>query len=163
MSQRNGHTSDGSAPLRDVRSQTLERLAGTVVPVRCRDGSVEEVLVGKLSVDQLVALGHLSDRIRRALSVEQVAQIKTAAEVGGNEAVEIGFDLLLAVLDAETIGSLFGLLIDKPTEWCRRELGIVDMVTIFDAVLAENSWSEVAAVFTRARKRLARSPAPPQG
>jgi hypothetical protein len=155
----NGH---GSEIVDDVRSQTLERLSGTPVRIDCRDGTTATVHVGKLSIDQLVAIGRLADRARQVLTADQIAEAKEAVSGATEEAqVEAGFNVLLGLLDAETIAALFGILIDRPAQWCRNApLGAVDMLNIVDAVLEHNSWAEVVAAFQRAARRLRASSAP---
>jgi hypothetical protein len=174
----NGH---GSEVVAAVRSQTLERLSGTPIRIECADGTTETVYVGKLSIDQLVAIGRLGDKVRQVLTADQLAEAKSqitgamgdAPTEGDTEAksaverareeaaVEAGFNVLLGLLDAETVAALFGILIDRPAQWCRdAPLGAVDLLNIADAVLEHNSWMEVVAAFRRAARRLRASSVP---
>jgi hypothetical protein len=148
----NGH---GSEMVADVRAQTLERLSGTSIRIDCPDGTTDLVYVGKLCIDQLVAVGRLADRVRRVLPAEQIAEAKGAVSEATEEAkVEAGFNVVLGLLDAETIAALVGIIVDRPAEWCRENVGAADMLNIADALVERNSWQELVAAFRRAARRL---------
>jgi hypothetical protein len=156
----NGH---GNGHVAAVRSRTFEQLAGTPITIEGRTGITETVYVGKLSVDQLVALGHLVDDVRKRLSTEELRPIIAAAKDAAKDddmAAENGLQFLTTVLDAETICALFGIAIDRPGDWVRVEVGAVDLLNIIDAVLEHNPWSQLVTAFKRAARRLQATSAP---
>jgi hypothetical protein len=159
-----------SKHLAEVAAQPLERLCGTDILITCRDGTSQAVTVGKLSIDQLVALAKFGRQVRQALSgaVADVASLMAQDEDGTAAGrtkkaadeerqrrllIRVGLnvvDNLIVTLDAEEVGALVGIVIDRDAMWCRRNVGAEDIARIVEAIVANNDIGSVIAAFRRA-------------
>lgn len=173
----------GSEVLAEVRDKTLEHLSGTQIEI---DGEV--VHVGKLCIDQLVALSRFGVRLWKVVgssglepvlaemtrkppevvrdedpdaSAERRDRDKAAmdaalAKVSGAAVL----DSIVDVLTEEQIGDLFGVIVDMPSAWCRKHIGLPDIFRIGEAVMEHNDWQTLVAYFNRAARRLGLSTTP---
>jgi hypothetical protein len=165
----------GSEALAAVQSQTLEQLSGTPVTI-----GAETIYVGKLCINQLVALSHFGVKLWKVVGssgLEPVlAEMTKVQPDGGAERKESDkaamdaalakvsgmavLDSILEVLTAEQIGGLFGIVLDRDTEWCCTHVGLPDMMRIGEAVAEHNEVATLFAYFSRATKRLGLSTTP---
>lgn len=167
-----------------VAEQTLERLSGTPVRVECRDGTTVTIHVGKLYIDQLIALSQFARRAWAAFAATGgdgvVAEMKTAAvsaamdggqteeekaeaKAAAKAAMETALvqvsasrviEAFLAMLTVEEVGTLMGVLCDRPGAWCERNLGIEDIANVCAAVVEHNEPTVIWAGFHRAARGL---------
>lgn len=173
----------GSEALAAVQSQTLEALSGTPVTI---DGEV--IHVGKLCINQLVALSHFGVKLWKVVGssglepvlsemmkvqpeapadedagtkAERAARDKAAMDAALTRVSGMAvLDSVLEVLTAEQIGGLFGIVLDMDTEWCCTHIGLPDMMRIGEAVAEHNEVATLFAYFNRATKRLGLSTTP---
>lgn len=173
----------GSEALAAVEAQTLEALSGTPVTI---DGEV--IHVGKLCINQLVALSHFGVKLWKVVGssglepvlsemmkvqpeapadedavtkAERAARDKAAMDAALTRVSGMAvLDSVLEVLTAEQIGGLFGIVLDRDTEWCCTHIGLPDMMRIGEAVAEHNEVATLFAYFNRATKRLGLSTTP---
>ncbi len=136
----------GSAALAETVDIPLDRVKGTPVPI-----NGEGVMVGKLSLNQLVAI------IRHILAaaVNLTPEQRALLMQGGNTA---NLAIVLGVLDEKTVNKVFSIVLDKPEEWCGEHLEPLSALDIADAVLEHNDFEQLKAAFLRLRKRFEPSP-----
>jgi hypothetical protein len=167
-----------------VAEQTLERLSGTPVNVECRDGTTVTIHVGKLYIDQLIALSQFARRawaafaatggdgvmaemkaaaVDAVLDTGQSAKAKAAAKAKAKAAMDAALvnvsasrviEAFLAMLTVEEVGTLMGVLCDRPGPWCERNLGIEDIANVCAAVAEHNDPAVIWAGFHRAARGL---------
>jgi hypothetical protein len=173
----------GSEALAAVEAKTLEALSGTPVAI---DGEV--IHVGKLCINQLVALSHFGVKLWKVVGSSGLEPVLTemmkvqpeapADEDAGTKAERQArdkaamdaaltrvsgmavLDSILEVLTAEQIGGLFGIVLNKNTEWCCTHIGLPDMMRIGEAVAEHNEVATLFAYFNRATTRLGLSTTP---
>lgn len=167
-----------------VADQTLERLSGSPVEVVCRDGTRLTIHVGKLYIDQLIALSQFARRAWAAFAATggdavsaelraavvgaitndgQTAEEKAEAQAAAKAAMEAALvqvsgarviEAFLAMLTVEEVGTLMGVLCDRPGPWCERNLGIEDIANVCAAVAEHNDPAVIWAGFHRAARGL---------
>jgi hypothetical protein len=173
----------GSEALAKVREQTLEQLSGTPVTI-----DNETVYVGKLCINQLVALSHFGVKLWKVVGssglepvltemmkvqpeapadedagakAERKAHDKAAMDAALTQVSGMAvLDSILDVLTAEQIGGLFGIVLDRDTGWCCTHIGLPDMMRIGEAIVEHNEVATLVAYFSRATKRLGLSTTP---
>lgn len=165
----NGALNAGSEVLASVRDQTLEHLAGEPITIACRDGTNQIVHVGKLCIDQLVALSRFGVKLWKVVGSSGLEPVLTEMTKQNSEdperdkaamdaaltkvSGEAVLDALLDTLTEDQIGALVGVIVDMPSNWCRENVGLPDMLRIGEAVMAHNEWSTLVGFFDRAVRR----------
>lgn len=124
----------------------------------------EEVWVGELSLNQLVALLHFGRRLVQSMdSVALVSLIQQgqAASTNGQmsftpEQLQQLIDLGMSVLTMDQVNELVGILIDRDTAWVAERPGGRPRITtsvlghIIGTLAQHNDMREVLGVFQRA-------------
>ncbi len=135
----------GSAALAETKEIPLDRVNGTPIAI---DG--ETAIVGKLSIVQIAALARTALMAAVRMTPDERARVFAAAQSG-----QIGdMAVLFVILDAPTITSIFSIILDRPEDWCGKHIGALETLEIADAVLENNRWEQMQAVFFRLKTRL---------
>jgi hypothetical protein len=157
MSEGNNRSGQGSEALAAAQETTLDRLDTTALTI-----GGEVFHVGELSLDQVIAVARL---VSEAVVRMNEQQIKTLREVaarsgkpgaGGGQLSQNQANLTaaLALLDRETIASIFGTILDRPQEWVRKNLKLRASIQIVAALLEHNDPEELKGAFFEVGKHL---------
>ncbi len=138
-----------SRALAEAKSLNLEQIRGRPVTIECRDGSTDVVHVGRLYVDQLVALSRESTKLlQRAVSAPAAVQ---AISAGGFTAFTV-LGALLSELEPPQVARFFAILIDRDERWVRANVDVAAMADIIEAVSEHNDLQHVLLAFRRAAR-----------
>lgn len=143
MAQGNNARSKGSADLAEARRTPAERLDATSVEI---DG--ETFWIGKIVLSQLSALARV---VAAAASRLDAQQRKELADAAGSDRANI--EAAVALLDEDTVSRVFGIMLDRDTDWVRSHVGALDALRVLDAVCERNDWRELQAAFFRLARR----------
>jgi hypothetical protein len=152
MAPQGNNARKGSAALEEVRETPLERIGGTAVD--CDGESVDGAVVhvGKLGLNQLVALARIAGE---AIAKGRREEFRRAAQRASDGAGATADDVvtLLSVLDEATICALVGTIIQRDEAWVGVHVDALALVEIIDALLEHNKWGQIQQALFRLGRR----------
>jgi hypothetical protein len=123
--------------------EPIEKLIGTYVQV-----GGQQILVGPLGLGQTLGLAHVVAGASLRMTGEQRGQLASAAGALGNKD-QANIMAIMALLDQDTIGALYGCFIDRPKDWCIHHFRLTEFLQVIDAVGEWNDPNEIVALFRK--------------
>lgn len=149
----------GSTALAKARSATVEQLGREALLLS--DGST--VHVGRLSINQSLALSRVAAEAMRKASAEDIKAARDAMsgkgkgkDDGDGSTGGGGWVVVLGLLSEQTVEGLLQVVLDGPAD-CNA-LALEDLVVIIEAVGRHNDWGALRGLFTRALKSVSAQP-----
>lgn len=143
------HESAGSAALAEIADVPLDLLEGKALRV-----SGHRVIIGKLSLDQYLALAKLAVETVFKLDDKEVAALKAAAGTEDSDLTGV-----LSLLNTDTVMGIYSLLSGVPKEELGANFDAAEFAEVIDACDEYNDIKKVIAPFRRVVARW-RPPSP---
>lgn len=147
----------GSAAVAEVAERTMEQLSGRPVVLGADRGDPRLVHVGKLSIDQWLAIARLAFKVAMGMGAEERAELAEASKAKDNNSIAA---MLTVLLDKKTILGLIGILGQVEEKWLERNFSMAEVTELLEAVDEQEDLRRVIAPFQRIAERWRTSPAP---
>lgn len=139
-----------SRTLAETRAVPMDRLPGRP----CALGG-ETVMVGKLSVDQWLAVAGLAVKwaaSRDPAERERFQKMRSAMQGGGEQMDGLG-TVLGTLLTKEMVLSFYAILVDREETWLEDHFDLAELAEVLDAADEHNDLRRVFAAFSRVAGR----------
>ena len=151
---------EGSSALAEVSEQTMEQLAGRVVVLGADRGDDHLVHVGKLSIDQWLAVAKLAFKVAVKMTEGDRSLLADASAGGDSNSIAT---MLTALLDKPSLLAFEAILSGLDEAWLEAHFSMAEFAELLEAVDEEEDLRRVIAPFQRIAQRWRNSPKSGQG